>query len=187
MLARMRYTMSKSLISEDTIYEISNWEQIIGMRSKIYRHLRVAVCDYVSAYIIAKVIKIYLDDTDMVLDAFMVSGNSEGLIDATPHIISRDEALERLNSFGFPLQWIEEPIVSLTENTKSFLRAAMQMGYEHIKRTSSETELFITVPNGVPVNVIQFPLAAGCDFSALDVEHYYSIQNLLDANDRGQF
>lgn len=149
--------------SNSESYEISNVDQLIGLRSQKDRNFRISVrhSNIDSAIYTSVIIYNELKNTEIISLLTSCENDILGVSDA---IISRDNLILVLASFGFNVQFSDS--IDLTAQTKQFLQSLYDVGFRYFKFTSDG--MIVLMSNSNDSNYATASLFSGfdlCDFS----------------------
>ena len=165
-------------IINKTVYEINDWNQLVGLSSQLSPDLKIAVNNYNNDILEGTVIVIYMESIAAPLTSFIISGTNSKRINVSDAAVSRDSALEILGDFGFFVQW-DSDLPALTPNTTQLLQDALTMGFTHVVRQHQSQVVFYTANKSKTLLANELPNFAKCDFSEFDSMKFYSIELLL--------
>ena len=165
-------------IINKTIYEINDWNQLVGLTSQLSPDLKIAVNTYNNDIIEGTVIVIYMESIAAPLTSFIISGTDAKLVNVSDAAVSRDSAIEILGDFGFFVQWVSN-LPPLTPNTTQLLQDALTMGFSYVVRQHQSQVVFYTADRKRTLLANELPAFSKCNFSEFEVMKFYSIQLLL--------
>ena len=166
-------------IINNTKYEINDWKQLIGLTSNLSSDVKIAVNSYNCDVINCTTIVIYMESTSVPLTSFVISGTDSKQIKSSKVTVSRESALNILNDFGFPVEWISK-WPTLTAPTTELLQNAQSMGFTYVNRQHGNQVVFYSADKKSKILVAnELPTFALCDFSEFELNKFYSIELLL--------
>lgn len=166
-------------IINKTIYEIDNWNQLVGLSSNLSPDLKIAVNTYNNDIIECTTIIIYMESIAAPLTSFIVSGTDAKLVKSSTVSVSIHSAIEVLNAFGFPVQWVSK-LPALNVHTTQLLQDALSMGFPYvIRQQQNQVVFYSTDKKSRTILANELPIFNKCDFSEFELYKFYSIELLL--------
>lgn len=160
------------------MYRISNFDQIVGIRSNNNKNLRVKILTFNEGSALIKSLQIY---DELNAESVIVS-LPYALTEASPDsylngLVPREDIIRILNAFGFNVEFGEK--VRLSIKTLNFLKTLHNVGYRYLKFTDSGVYFYLSsLEDGQLGN--KFTGFFDCDFSPLDTKEIYNIGHLID-------
>ena len=171
--------MNEFSVINNTIYEINDWKQLVGLSSDLSPDLKIAVNTYLTDVIEASVIIIYVESINAPITSFVISGTDQKLVKSSKVTVNKDSALQILNNFGFKVCWCSK-MPKLTPNTTEFLKMAQNMGFAYVaKQHQSLVVLYSDDKESRTLVANELPAFIKCDFSDFETNKFYSIEKLL--------
>ncbi len=164
--------------TNNEIYQISDFEQIVGLRSTKNTKLRLRVLTVNCCSAIIKSVQIYDEGAaNCVISSLPYSITEVGATGCSSCLINYDDILRVLNAFGFNVEF-SEPI-RLSMKTLNFLKTLNSIGYQYMKFTDAGIYFYLTsMDQGQLGN--DFIGFHDCDFSPLSVKEIYNIKHLIE-------
>lgn len=161
------------------LYEISNFDQLVGLRSGKDRNFRIAVIHENINSAIYTSVTIYNEAVNVAVLSMLVSCENDilGVDDA---IIGRDKFISVLSAFGFNVRFKEQ--MSLTPDTISFLQSLYDVGYRFFNFTADGMYVYM-VDSDTKAKANVFTNFDKCDFSKLilsdEPQSFYNIGDYI--------
>lgn len=147
--------------TNNELYEISDVQQLVGLRSYKNRSIRLSVRKSTIDSAIYTSVVIYNESLTVDIISMLVSCENDvlGVSDA---IIGRDEMISVLAAFGFNVSFSNK--IELDESTIQFLKTVYAVGYNYFKITEDGVILYLQNMTD-PINAKKFTGYDACDFS----------------------
>lgn len=165
-----------------TVYTIRDWHQMLKVKSSI-PNIACAVNDVSDDTCEGTSLTIYDKTTKFNYITFFVEGNDSKEVDLSKVVLTSEEAVQILITFGFNVYFAGQ--LNIDYNTKSLLRSLKDLGFNFICKNNKNV-VYVTKNDdpslvfneGVMVTDV-IPNALDCDFTFMEYSHIYSIERLL--------
>lgn len=168
-------------ILNNNISEISDWHQLINLESK-FKDVKCAVTTISDDICSGTSITIYNKISNLNYVTFFVLGTDSSSVFVSNLILSPEEAVNIINSFGFSVSYIEK--FKIDDETLKVLKSFLDLGFNFIQKINNDS-IFVTKEARRRLEITKYldvresPNYENCDFSFLEPNIIHSIENLI--------
>ena len=143
------------------LYEISNVDQLVGLRSEKDRNFRIAVRHTNINSAIYTSVVIYNEVVNVDIVSLLTSCEND-ILGVDNAVIGRDELISVLGAFGFNIAFVN--IEQLSPDTVAFLQSLYDVGFRFFNFTTDGMCVYMT-EHGASSRASIFANFDKCDFS----------------------